>query len=114
MQPVNSLCTSISQFHHLKGGLSVLEQRLEVGLVPFSSLGRGLVGVGHSAEGVVARSRGVAGAVGFTSGLSPDEGVDEIGTSAGRGADTEAGTLDVAPVTPFLTETGHTVAVGKY
>lgn len=33
-------------------------------------------------------------------------------TSAGRWVDTETGTVDVAPVTPFLTETLDTVAAG--
>ena len=59
---------------------------------------------------VVAGSRGVGRAVTLTSGLDPDDGVDERRAGAGCWAGTEASALDVAPVTPLLTETGDGIA----
>ena len=53
---------------------------------------------------VVSGRRSVGGTVTFTSGLDPDDGVNEAGDGAGGGASSETGTLDVAPVTPLLTD----------
>jgi hypothetical protein len=95
---------------YLKLRLRVLEQVLKVRLVPFTGLGRRLVGIVVAAEGVVARGRGVARAVGFAAGLAPDEGVDELDAGVGGGAYTETGALDVAPVSPDFAETADAVA----
>jgi len=89
----------------LESGVGVVDEVLEVGLVPLAGLGRGLESIRLAAEAVVAGGRAVAGAVGLATGLDPDESVGELGTGVGRGADTEAGALDVAPVAPLLTET---------
>ena len=56
----------------------------------------------QSAVRVEARSRGVGGAIALASGLHPDDGVDERRASVGGRAGTEAGVLDIAPVTPLL------------
>jgi hypothetical protein len=90
----------------------VLEQHLEVGLVPLAGLGSGLVGIGLAAERIVADGTGVAGAVGLATGLDPDEGVGELEASIGSGAAAEAGTVDVAPVTPSLTQARDGVTAG--
>lgn len=94
----------------LEGRLGVLEQHLEVGLVPGTGLGSGLEGVVLTAVRVVAGSRRVGGTVGLTAGLDPDEGISLAGAGAGGRADTEAGAVDVAPVTPLLAETLDGVA----
>lgn len=88
----------------------VLDQHLEVSLVPSTSLRRWLERIVLSAERVIAVGAGVRGTVRLATGLDPDEGVDEAGASGASRADTEAGTVDVAPVTPLLAETGDTVA----
>lgn len=94
----------------LERGLGILEQHLEVGLVPLTGLGRGLEGIGLAAEGVVARGARVAGAVGLAAGLAPDEGVGEL-EARGRGrAHAEAGAVDVAPVAPLLAQARDGVA----
>lgn len=95
----------------LKGRVGILEQHLKVGLVPGTGLGRGLEGVGQAAEGVVAGGRRVAGAVRLASGLAPDKGVGELEARRRRGADAEAGAVDVAPVTPGVAEADDSVAV---
>jgi len=96
----------------LESGLGVLDEVLKVGLVPLTGLGRGVVGIRVTAEAVVADGRGVAGAVRLATGLDPDEGIGKLGAGGGSRADTEAGSLDVAPVAPFLTETGDGVTAG--
>lgn len=63
-----------------------------------------------SAVGVVARRRGVGSTVALASGLDPDDGVNEAGSSVGGGASSEASTLDVAPVTPLLADVLDTSA----
>ena len=65
-----------------------------------------------TAEAVVAGGRGVGGTVGLATGLDPDEGVGLRGASGARGADTETGAVDVAPVTPLEAEAGDGVAAG--
>lgn len=107
---VRRICQRIFFASFLECGLSVLEKHLEVGLVPFTGLGRGLVRVGLAAEGVVSGSTLVAGAVRLTTGLTPDEGIGKLETSVSGGADTETGAVDIAPVTPFLTETSDGVS----
>jgi hypothetical protein len=80
------------------------DEGVEVLLEPGAGLRGGRVRVRERAGGVVACRRAVAGAVTLASGLDPHNGVDE-GRAGVRGrADTEASTLDVAPVTPCLTE----------
>lgn len=71
-----------------------------------------LEGILLATERVVAGSAAVRGTIGLTTGLDPDERVDEGATSAGRGANTETGTLDVAPVTPLLAESLDGVTAG--
>ena len=94
----------------LELGLGVLEEHLEVGLVPLTSLGRGLVGIGLTAVRVVSGGARVAGSVRLTTGLTPDEGIGQLETSVSGGADTETSAVNVAPVTPFLTETSDGVS----
>jgi hypothetical protein len=53
---------------------------------------------------IISRSRAVTGTVRLSSGLDPDDGVDVAGTGRGRGASTEAGAVNVAPVTPLITD----------
>lgn len=48
--------------------------------------------------------RAVGSTVGFASRLDPNDGVDELGPGVCGRAGTETSTLDVAPVTPLLTE----------
>ncbi len=94
----------------LEGGLGVLEEHLEVGLVPLAGLGRGLEGVGLAAERVVAGGALVARAVRLAAGLAPDEGVGEAVARRGRRAHAEARAVDVAPVAPLLAQARHGVA----
>lgn len=95
-------------------GLGVLEEDLEVGLVPLAGLGRRLEGVGLAAEGVVALGALVAGAVGLTAGLAPDEGVGELVAGLSGGADAEARAVHVAPVAPLLPQARHGVPAGVH
>lgn len=53
---------------------------------------------------VVARRRRVRCAIAFSSRLDPDDSVDERRAGVGGRTSTEAGVLDVTPVTPLLTE----------
>ena len=78
--------------------------------MPGTGLGRRLEGLLLSAERVVAGSALVGGTVGLTTWLDPDESIDEGVSSGASRADTETGTLDVAPVTPLLAETLLAVA----
>lgn len=50
---------------------------------------------------VVAGSTGVRGTIRLTTRLDPDKGIQEAVTSVGRGTNTEASALRVAPVTPL-------------
>jgi hypothetical protein len=102
----------IVPLRRLKSRLSVLEQHLEVGLVPLASLGGGLERIRLTTVRVVAVSRGIAGTIRLATGLDPDKGVDEGVASGGRRAHTEAGAVDVAPVTPLLAKPSDTVAGG--
>lgn len=85
-------------------GVGVGDEHLEVCLEPGAGLGSGLLGVRETAVGVVAGARGVRGTVALASGLDPDDGVDERRAGVGRRAGTEAGVVDVAPVTPLLAD----------
>jgi hypothetical protein len=91
-------------FGRLQGGASLRDKSLEVGLEPGASLGCVRGSIRESAGRVEANRGAVRGTVALTTGLDPDDGVDERVTSVGRRASTEAGTLDVAPVTPLLTD----------
>ena len=68
------------------------------------TLRSGLLGVRETAVGVVAGGTGVAGAITFTSRLDPDNRIDQAGTSVCCGAGTEAGLVNIAPITPLLTD----------
>lgn len=96
--------------NRLKLWPSVLEEHLEVCLVPLTSLRRWLERIGVTAERVVTDGRAVGGTIRLTTGLDPDKGVDERVVSPGGGADTETGTVNIAPVAPCLTETLNGVA----
>ena len=98
--------------NRLERRLRVLQQRLEVRLVPRPGLGAGLEGIVLPAERVVAHGGGVAGTVALAAGLDPDERVDLARARAGGRACAEAGTLDVAPVTPLLAQALDAVAGG--
>lgn len=50
------------------------------------------------------RRRAIGGAITFTSRLHPDNGVNETGASVGSRVGTEASALDVAPVTPLVSD----------
>jgi hypothetical protein len=93
-----------------EGGLSILEQHLKVSLVPLASLWCGAECIGLSAERIVTASRGVAGAVRLSTRLDPDKGIDEWVASGGGRSDTETGSVDVAPISPGVTEALHGVA----
>jgi hypothetical protein len=54
--------------------------------------------------GVIANCRGVTGSVTFASGFDPDDGVDERRASAQSGAGSETSTINVAPVSPCITD----------
>jgi hypothetical protein len=97
-------------FKRLESRLSVLDKHLKVCLVPGTSLRRRLERILLTTEGVVAGSRAVRRTVRLTTGLDPDERVDERGASVGGGSDTETGAVDVAPVTPLEAETADGVA----
>jgi hypothetical protein len=60
--------------------------------------------------GIVSSARGVGGTIALTSGLDPDDGIDVRVVGVGRWADTEAGTLDVAPITPLASDVLNTRA----
>lgn len=72
---------------------------------PLAGFRSGLLSVRKGASGVEAVSVRVRGTVGFSSGLDPYDGVDEVVVgSVGGWAGTKAGTLDVAPVAPLVTD----------
>lgn len=64
-----------------------------------------LLSVGKATVAVVSNSRGVGGTVALSTGLDPDDGVEE-GRWETRGgwSETESGLVNVAPVTPLLAD----------
>ena len=50
---------------------------------------------------IIALRRGIGGAVALTTGLNPDESVDELIARLGGWTHTESGVLHVAPVAPL-------------
>lgn len=64
-----------------------------------AGLGGGLEGIFKTAVRVVAISRLIASSVTLTTGLNPDESINELITGVGGRADTESSVNDVAPVT---------------
>lgn len=88
----------------LEGGVGGRDEDLEVSLEPSTSLGSGLHGIRKTASRVVTRRRCIRSAITFTSGLDPYDSIDVRVTGGGGGAHTEAGSLDVAPVTPLNTD----------
>lgn len=102
---------ALPSINHLeKGRVRVAKQHLKVLLVPGTGLGRRLEGIGLAAEAVITNSRAVGSTIRLTAGLDPDEGISQLEAGVGRGGTAEAGTVDVAPVTPLLAETLDTVA----
>jgi hypothetical protein len=73
---------------------------------------RGLLTICQTAERVVSCGGGVASSVTLSTWLTPDKGISKSVASGGCWADTEAGTVDVAPVTPLKTETSDGIAAG--
>lgn len=71
-------------------------------LEPGTSFGSGLLGRGKTTVTVVADGGSVRGSIGLSSRLDPDDGINERGASAGGGASTEAGVVDVAPETESI------------
>jgi len=88
----------------LENGVSVLNQHDEVVLIPGTSLWRRLKGIAVAAEAVVSGGRGVGGTVRLSSGLDPNDGVDQARSGVGSGPSTESSTVDVTPVTPSTTD----------
>ena len=84
----------------LEGGVGILNQHDEVVLIPGTSLRGRLEGIVVTTEAVKSGGRAVRGTIRLSSGLDPNDGVDEARSSVGRGVCTEPGTPDVAPVTP--------------
>lgn len=54
--------------------------------------------------GVVSGRAGVTSSITFTSGLDPNNRINQGGAGVCSGASSESGTLDVAPVTPGSTD----------
>jgi hypothetical protein len=109
-QSAPTTCSKCLFVKRSKSGLSVLDKHLKVSLVPGTSLRRRLESVVLATERVVAGSRGITRTVRLTTGLNPDERVDERRAGVGGRADTETGAVDVAPVTPLEAQTGDAVA----
>lgn len=65
-----------------------------------SSFWGGDLGIWATAHRIVTGGAGVGGTVGLSSWLDPDDGIDVLVSSVGGWAETETGTLDVAPVAP--------------
>lgn len=86
--------------NRLERWVGVGQKLSEVGLEPGTSLGGGLKSIRKSAVGVEAGGGAVAGTITLSSGLDPDKGILESVASVGSGANTEASTNDVAPITP--------------
>jgi len=76
------------------------EQLLEVSLEPSTSLRGRTERIGHAAVSVVSHGRGVGGTVALATWLDPDVGVEESVGRDGVWADTETGSLGIAPVSP--------------
>ena len=75
------------------------------------NLGR-LLTIVVSAERVVSCRGGVAGSITLSTGLTPDKGISKLISGLRCWADSEAGTVNVAPVTPLKAETLDGVAAG--
>ncbi len=85
----------VAPTNHLQRGVGVGDEGDEVLLEPGSGLWCGLQRVGLRATRVVARGRGVARAVAFSSGFHPDDRIDQRRAGIGRWASTKASTLDL-------------------
>ena len=97
---------------HLERGLSVLDEHLEVCLVPSTRLRGRLERIVLSTVGVVSGRASIRSTIRLATRLDPDKGIDERVSSGASGADTETGAVDVAPVTPLLAEASDGVAAG--
>jgi hypothetical protein len=94
----------------LKRRVSVAHKVLEVGLVPLSSLRRRLERIVLSAERIVPVCAAIARTIRLATRLDPHKRINKCVAGLAGGTHTEAGALDVAPVTPLLAEASHTVA----
>lgn len=81
---------------------SVLEQLLEVGLEPGTSLRSRSQRISVAAVSIVASGARVAGAIALSARLDPDNSVDKRIAGVGRRQAAKASALDVAPVSPLL------------
>src|SRR5690242_1125701 len=86
----------------LERRLCVLEQHLEVCLVPLSRLRARLERITQSTERVVALGRCVASTITLTTRLDPHKRVDVGRSCVSSRSYTESSAVHVAPVTPFL------------
>jgi hypothetical protein len=101
-----------TQTAYLEGRLGVVDQVLEVCLVPLPGLGRRLVRIVLTAERIVPGRARVARAVRLAAGLDPHEGI-RVGRPRGAGGPhAEARAHDVAPVAPLLAQARDGVAPG--
>lgn len=85
----------IRQYHtinRISSGHSYLE--------PSASFRCRLKSIAISTVGVIAGRAGIRGTITFTTGLYPDKGIGQSVTSLGSWSNTEAGSLDIAPITP--------------
>lgn len=90
----------------LERRVGILVKLREVGLEPRTSLRGGLQGRRGAAVVVVSSGARVAGAVALATRLNPYESIEEGIARVGRRAKTEASTLSIAPVTPFVLASG--------
>lgn len=98
--------SSHTLYTRLKTGVGIRQQLLKVRLEPRAGLGGRRKRIRVAAVGVVAYARAVGCTVALSARLDPDEGVLERVAGVGRGADTEARTLEVAPVSPGVLGSG--------
>lgn len=96
---VDLLLQSQPCIEHLES--SVLEQLLEVGLEPGTSLRSRHQRISITAVRIVASGTRVASAITLSARLDPNERIDERIASVGRRQRTESSALDIAPVAPL-------------
>lgn len=101
--PINILIRLIgSRDLLLERRVGILVELREVGLEPRTGFRGWLKGRRGAAVVVVSDGAGVAGAIALATRLNPYEGIEEFIARVGRRTKTEASTLSIAPVTPFV------------
>jgi hypothetical protein len=99
--------------HLSKWGLGILAKSQEVARPELTGLRSSRDAVHGAAVKIVSRGRRVAGSIGLTRNLSPVKSVNDIEPSesgVGGRSDSEAGSLDVAPIAARRSGVGHSVA----